>query len=154
MLRNPLPPVARTGLMNEDRFFKFVDREDDHAQTSHLKGADSGEVETVDDELDEVKGVLFEWAGPLLRMFDFYCLQGAASTNSNDTTAFAVSENAYHGLCVDLRFVDKKCTKAFLSRVFIQVNVEAEDDNATDSKGRAQQNIVNEVREGGGGGSE
>ncbi len=130
-------------LMNEDRFFKFVDREDDHAQASHLKDE---EVETVEDEMDEVKEALFDWAGPLLRMFDFYCLQGAASTNSNDTTAFSVSENCYHSMCVDLQFVDKKCSKAFLSRVFVQVNVEAEDENGTDAKGRAQQNMINEDR--------
>jgi len=126
-------------LLNEDRFFKFVDREDDHA-------ANEGVRETVEDEMDEVKEVLFDWAAPLLRIFDYYCLLGSAATNTNDNGAFAVSENSYHSLCNDLQFVDKrKCTKAYLSNVFVQVNVEV-DDGKKDDKTAAAQNFVNEDR--------
>jgi hypothetical protein len=138
-------------LMNEDRFFRFVDREDAGGQENA-----HGQEETVEDELEEVKEVLFAWAGPLLRMFDYYCLQGAAASNSNDNSAFAVSENAYHGMCIDLKLVDKrKCTKSFLSNVFVQVNVEADDGGGGGTgngppdpsvKQVAAQNFVNEDR--------
>jgi len=72
--------------------------------------------------MEEVKEMLFAWAGPLLRMFDYYCLLGACASNSNGNGAFAISENCYHSMCIDLKLVDKdNCSKAFLSRVFIQV---------------------------------
>jgi len=135
-------------LLNEDRFFKFVDREDDHAAD------ESGQVETVEDELEEVKEVLFKWAGPLLRMFDYYCLLGAVSNNNNENSAFSVGENSYYSMCSDLRLVDgKKCSKGFLGRTFIQVNVESDagggDGFGAPAKGAAElqaQNFVNEDR--------
>ena len=75
----------------------------------------------MEDELNEVKEVLFAWAGPLLRVFDYYCWTGACNSNSNDNSAFAISENSYHGMCTDLHLVDGACSKSFLSRVFVQV---------------------------------
>ena len=70
---------------------------------------------------------------------------GACSSNSNDNSAFAVSENSYHIMCTDTRFVDKlHCTKAFLSRVFVQVNVESSEDGGC--KDLQAQNFVNEDR--------
>jgi hypothetical protein len=95
--------------------------------------------------MDEVKEVLFAWAAPLLRMFDYYCLLGSATTNTNDNGAFAVSENSYHSMCNDLQLLDKKkTTKAFLSNVFVQVNVEVDD--GKQDKLAAAQNFVNEDR--------
>lgn len=104
--------------MNVDRFFKFVNREDDHGTKA------GGEKETAEEEMAEVKSVLTEWAGPLLRLFNYYAFVGGAASNLMDTSAFCVLENCYHQMCIELELVDsEKCTKSFLSRCFVQVSI-------------------------------
>ena len=103
-------------LCKEQRYWKFIERNDDDARSA----------EAVQAEMNEIKAVFAARYGALLRMFDYYCCVGGQVGRG----AFAISENAFLDLCKKCAIPDPHCTVEDIGKIFIVVNFETDKKSA------------------------
>jgi hypothetical protein len=105
-----------TRLCKEQRFWKFIEKNDDDAKSP----------EAVNAEMNEIKDVFLKRYGMLLRMFDYFCLIAGAVGKA----AFAVSENSYTKMLNDTHVPDAHCSIEDCGKIFIVVNFETDKKSA------------------------
>merc|ERR1711871_559179 len=98
-------------LLGEERFKRFVSKNDDDVRT----GGDK-----VESELEEIKGAFQKHYGDILRMFDYYCAVSTATGKS----AHAMQQNSYMKMVQDCDLVNPYLTIEDISGIFVVVNYE------------------------------
>lgn len=101
-------------LLNEERFFRFVKRNDEGVQAG----------ESLEEEIAEIKAAFSKRYADILRVFDYYCASSSIVTKA----AFSMSENCYNRFLKECMITDDStnCTVEECGRIFVACNFESD----------------------------